>query len=33
MIQYGGLSFRTQLKIEFLPPNDGGKNAWKKSLI
>ena len=28
----GGLSFGTQLKIEFLPPNNGGKKCLEKSL-
>ena len=25
----GRLSFETQLETEFLPPNNGIKNAWK----
>ena len=29
MLKDGGLSFETQLKIEFLPPNNGSKNVWK----
>ena len=32
MIKDGGLSFETQLKIEFLPPNSGGKKCLGKSL-
>ena len=32
MIKYGGLSFETQLKIEFLPPNNGSKKWLEKSL-
>ena len=31
MIKDGGLSFKTQLKIEFLPLHDGGKNCLVKS--
>ena len=27
MIKDGGLSFETQLKIEFLPPNNGSKKC------
>ena len=29
----GGLSFETQLKIEFLPPNNGSKKCLEKSLL
>ena len=29
MIKDGGFRFETQLKIEFLPPNNSSKNAWK----
>ena len=29
MIKEGGLSFKTQFKIEFLQSNNGSKNAWK----
>ena len=29
MTKDGGLSFKTLLKTEFLPPNNGSKNAWK----
>ena len=32
MIKDGGLSFETQLKIVFLPPNNGSKNAEKNPL-
>ena len=32
MIKDGGLSFKTQLKIEFLPPNNGGKKFLEKSM-
>ena len=32
MIKDGGLSFGTQLKIEFLPLNNGSKNCMGKSL-
>ena len=28
----GGLSFETQLKIEFLPPNNSSKKCLEKSL-
>ena len=28
-----GLSFETQLKIEFLPPKNGSKKCLEKSLI
>ena len=28
MIKYGGLSFETQLKIEFLTPNNGSKKIF-----
>ena len=33
MIKDGGLSFETQLRIEFLPPNNGSKKCLEKSLI
>ena len=33
MIKDGQLSFETQLKIEFLPLNDGNKKCLKKSLL
>ena len=33
MIKEGGLSFKTQFKIEFLPPNNGSKKCLKKSLL
>ena len=29
MIKDGGQSFETQLKIEFLVPNNGSKETWK----
>ena len=32
MIKDGGLSFETQLRIEFLPPNNGSKKCLEKSL-
>ena len=32
MIKEGGLSFETQLKIEFLSPNNGGKKHLEKSM-
>ena len=32
MIKDGGLSFETQLRIEFLPPNNGSKKWLEKSL-
>ena len=32
MIKDGGLSFETQLKIEFLPLNNSGKRCLEKSL-
>ena len=33
MIKDKGLSFETQLKIEFLPPNNGRKKFLEKSLL
>ena len=30
MIKHGGLSFETQLKIEFLPPHNGGNKILGK---
>ena len=33
MIKDGELIFQTQLKPEFLPPNDGSKKCSEKSLI
>ena len=33
MIKDKGLSFETQLKIEFLPPNNGRKKFLVKSLL
>ena len=33
MIKDEGLSFETQLKIEFLPPNNGSKKCLEKSLL
>ena len=32
MLKDGGLSFENQLKIEFLPPNNGSKKCLEKSL-
>ena len=32
MIKDRGLSFETQLKIEFLPPHNGSKKCLEKSL-
>ena len=32
MVKDGGLSFETQLKIEFLPPNNSIKKCLEKSL-
>ena len=32
MVIDGGLSFETQLKIEFSPPNNGSKKCLEKSL-
>ena len=32
MIKDGGLSFETQLKIEFLPLNNGSKKCLENSL-
>ena len=32
MIKDRGLIFETQLKIEFLPPNNGSKKCLEKSL-
>ena len=32
MIKDEGLSFETQLKIEFLPPNNGSKKSFEKPL-
>ena len=32
MIKGGELSFETQLKIKFLPPNNGSKQCLEKSL-
>ena len=32
MIKNGGLSFKTQLKVEFLPRNNGSKKCLEKSL-
>ena len=29
MIKDGGLSFETQLKIDFLPPDNSSKKSWK----
>ena len=29
MIRDRGLTCKTQLKIEFLPPNNDSKDAWK----
>ena len=33
MIKDGGLSFKTQLKIEFLPQNNSSKICLEKSLV
>ena len=33
MIKQGGLSFETQLKIEFLPSNNGSKKCLENSLL
>ena len=33
MIKDEGLSFKTQLKIEILPPNKGSKKCLEKSLL
>ena len=33
MIKDQGLSFETQLKIEFLPPNNGSNKCLEKSLL
>ena len=33
MTKNGGLSFETQLKIEFLPPNNGCKQCLEKFLV
>ena len=33
MIRDGGLSFETQLKVEFLPLNNGSKKCLEKSLV
>ena len=33
MIKERGLSFETQLKIEFLPPNNDSKKCLEKSLL
>ena len=33
MIKDEGLSFETQLKIEFLPPNNGSNKCLEKSLL
>ena len=33
MIKDRELSFETQLKIEFLPPNNGSKKCLEKSLV
>ena len=32
MVKDGGLSFETQMKIEFLPPHNGSKKCLEKSL-
>ena len=32
MIKDGELNFETQLKIEFLPPNNGSRKCFEKSL-
>ena len=33
MTKDGGLSFQTQLKIEFSPPNNGSQKCLEKSLL
>ena len=33
MVKDRGLNFETQLKIEFLPPHNGSKKCWEKSLL
>ena len=33
MIKDQGLSFETQLKFEFLPPNNGSNKCLEKSLL